>query len=320
MDIDDEERRTSTNAENQRDGSRPVEHVQDEALSADAIEDLIIESRAAREPTTVPQSSTVQGGRAERSDGSEADPPVILSPPEWTIVPDGRVTLSGTAAPSGRLLFQDWLIPVGECTADEHGHWTITIEHLAGGSHVFVAQSVDHQGKLLAASRPWTIQVLPQQEKTGFLGMRRPFRRRPRADAALAATQPDGASVSELTPEQATEGDHQDSHPSPPKEVHPPVILHPRSASRVGASLTLFGTSSADTLVAVLDGMSPMTAVESDDAGYWTATLNRLAPGTHRLYAWSLADNTTQPLISTPVTVTVGDQAPLVDDTVYRVH
>jgi hypothetical protein len=89
-----------------------------------------------------------------------------------------------------------------------------------------------------------------------------------------------------------------------------PRIVHPENGSRVGSTLTLCGTSPANSIVAVLDGMEPVAAAESDDIGYWTATVNRLTPGNHQLYVRILTDGSTQTRSSTSVAVVVSESTP----------
>lgn len=337
-----------------QDPSHQAQRAQDHPGSAETTEQVVIESRAPSEPTsTEPESGP------PRAEYPNRQAPVIRSPPEWTIVPDGRVTLSGTSEPSSRIVIQDWLTPAGSCTADENGHWTITIEHLTGGAHLFVAAWVDHHGGTVAASYPWTIQVPyrpdadARQENTGPLGIRRLLRRPRRTDTAPGSTpitrpQPDDNSGMPMAgvhaesapadfpatgppamdthtdeavsvppavvhtdeasaPEEQDDTDHPETYPSHLNDSQIPSIVHPESGSKAGQTLTLYGTSAANSTIHVLDGMTPVAAVECDDTGYWTATLKALTPGTHQLQARSLTNNSTPPRTSPPVTVHVSD-------------
>jgi hypothetical protein len=246
--------------------------------------------------------------------------PLMLSAPDWAALPNRQVTLSGVSAPWSRIVIRDWLAAVSWCTADETGRWMTTVTGLYTGAHVFVAECVDHEGNLVAASPPLTIEVPHRSDgdaqsdhpvhSGGPIG--RLLGRRRRAGPAPSHTSP--VQAEEVggegdAPDEPEEMEHPAPSPSPGQDTRLPEIVHPASGSRVGRTLTLYGTSSANSAIDVLDGATPVAATESDDAGYWTATLKSLTPGIHQVRARSSADNSAENLVSTPVAVVVGELA-----------
>lgn len=285
-----------------------------------AAETLVIEPRAARlRPSTNLQEPEPMTDDSQR--------PVILSPPDGTTLSSRGVTFAGTGMPSSHILVRDWLRPIVQCETDEEGRWSATIGDLPSGTHVFVAEWVDPDGALLATSAAWTIRVPSQKEldaiaarqkQSGRRGIRRLLRRKSvpsEAEVPPEAAQPEAAPPDEPPPAVRLEEEHDtpapdQPDPGPPTPPDPgvPHIMHPEDGRHVGQTLTLFGTSAAGSTIAILDDADLVGLTESDDTGYWTATVKSLTPGIHQMHARSTADGSEWRLVSAPVRIVVRER------------
>lgn len=251
-------------------------------------EGLVVESRAASRP---------------------AADLVILSPPHGTALTSRNVTFSGTGAPLSDIIIRDWLTSVARCAADEEGRWSATVTDLSSGTHVFVAESIDGQNRP-ATSAAWTVHVpshkeldaiAARQEKAGRHGLGRLLRRK---------RDPNGPALEDGPQSGSTDTD-QETLPDEPQLPNQalPRILYPEEGSAVGSTVTVFGKSAANGVIAILDGTDLVGLAESDDTGYWTATVKDLSPGEHALHARGSEDGIEWRLTSPPVAVIVDESA-----------
>jgi hypothetical protein len=268
--------------------------------------------------------------REDAEPGVTAFPgPVIVSPPDWAVSPDGHVTIAGTSRPSSRIIIRDWLAAVAECVADDGGHWQTTLTHLRDGAHVLVAEWVDQDGHLVAGSSTRTVLVQSETDRAGedagqnageTHGIRSLLHRRQDTAGAPDSTPADRPILSSAwsvpaidaepeEPEASAAGeDAEGARPAVPPLPGAPQIMRPPAGSQVGRMLTLYGTAAANRGVDVLDGMVPIAATKSDDTGYWTVTLKGLTPGPHLLHARSFAERDAAPLISLPIPIVVSER------------
>jgi hypothetical protein len=246
---------------------------------------LVVESRAARIPAAEPVEL------------------VILSPPPGTALAGRSVTFSGTGAPLSDIIIRDWLMSVARCTADEQGRWSATVSDLSSGTHVFVAESIDRH-HTPATSAAWTIHVPSQKELDAIAARQKKSGKRGLRRLLWRNRQPDGPTLQDAPP-LSSMAEPASAGKSEPPDQGLPCILYPKNGSRVGGTLTVFGTSAANSVIAILDDTDLVGLAESDDTGYWTATVNDLSPGAHTLHARGSEDGIDWRLTSPSVAVTV---------------
>ena len=75
-----------------------------------------------------------------------------------TVNADGKLALTGTAAPNATVKVEADGVALGSATAGADGNWSLEAE-LPTGDHNFVVRAVDAAGKALAASKPFVFTV-----------------------------------------------------------------------------------------------------------------------------------------------------------------
>ena len=76
---------------------------------------------------------------------------------------DGRtVTISGTADREVTVRLWDWLSPVATTTADESGHWSVTLHNVEVGDHMYGAEAFRDSQEPSGRSQVVAVRVAPQ--------------------------------------------------------------------------------------------------------------------------------------------------------------
>ena len=87
------------------------------------------------------------------SHGRARAAPVITNPSDGSVCIVGTLTITGTAEPGSTIELVDWRTPVGTIRADERGSWSMTLQWVEAGTHMFRATAVDSDGNTQSGSQ-----------------------------------------------------------------------------------------------------------------------------------------------------------------------
>jgi hypothetical protein len=114
------------------------------------------------EVRAVDSSGNIDATPASRSWTVDVTPPVapiIVSPPDGTVMNSASVTISGTAEPSTSVTVFDGAVPKGSATVAADGSWSKLLTAVADGSHPYTAKATDAGGNTSPASTAHTVVV-----------------------------------------------------------------------------------------------------------------------------------------------------------------
>jgi hypothetical protein len=85
--------------------------------------------------------------------------PTIVGPANNDSIEDHTLTVWGTAEPGAAVELWDWLSLVARTEADKEGRWSITLQDVESGDHVYFAQTIEASNRPAERSDTTTVRV-----------------------------------------------------------------------------------------------------------------------------------------------------------------